>query len=368
MIDVASTSEVLFERYSDSAAAFVRLDPNNAAVFKQLYRAAKAKLKLRIRATVLSPSVDEAPVAVEGSIPVDDARPAETNRPHDPVVGSTTVSTVATAFPPPCVAASMSVSCVHATSPEDPAFTGRVTMPTFKEVGDHVDGLMGMNATTTAAMKPAEVAGFHVEPRPLSDAPVPDPFPVRRSFLATMAQSAQAHYLAMTSAAAGPPPSYMVYCNACDWPISTDHYHCSTCDGGDFDLCSNCVNAGRLCRCDDHWLIKRTVHDGRVVNSITETVPPRKPTATHTTTASVRPSPSAEASSSPSPSSAPDAPSSTVDARPAVQVWSPTASPALWHSRCCHQCLQSECDVLLPSSPPLQWRRGGEEATFSYHC
>ena len=43
---------MVFERYSDSAAAFVRLDSDNAGVYKQLYRAAKAKLKLRIKATV----------------------------------------------------------------------------------------------------------------------------------------------------------------------------------------------------------------------------------------------------------------------------------------------------------------------------
>lgn len=47
--------EVLFERYSDSAASYVTLDPTNPAVYKQLYRAAKAKLKLRIKATPIYP-------------------------------------------------------------------------------------------------------------------------------------------------------------------------------------------------------------------------------------------------------------------------------------------------------------------------
>lgn len=43
--------EVIFERWSDSAASYVILDSNKPAVYKQLYRAAKAKLKLRIKVT-----------------------------------------------------------------------------------------------------------------------------------------------------------------------------------------------------------------------------------------------------------------------------------------------------------------------------
>ena len=33
-------AKVMMERYSDSAAAYVMLDPANASVYKQLYRAA----------------------------------------------------------------------------------------------------------------------------------------------------------------------------------------------------------------------------------------------------------------------------------------------------------------------------------------
>lgn len=44
---------VVFERYSDSAGSYVTLDPKNPAVYKQLYRAAKAKLKLRFKATII---------------------------------------------------------------------------------------------------------------------------------------------------------------------------------------------------------------------------------------------------------------------------------------------------------------------------
>jgi next-to-BRCA1 protein 1 len=56
LLTIPEGQEVLFERYSDSAASYVTLDPTNPAVYKQLYRAAKAKLKLRIKATLIYPS------------------------------------------------------------------------------------------------------------------------------------------------------------------------------------------------------------------------------------------------------------------------------------------------------------------------
>lgn len=44
----------MFERFSDSAGAYVVLDSANPQVYKTLFRAAKAKLKLRLKATVKS--------------------------------------------------------------------------------------------------------------------------------------------------------------------------------------------------------------------------------------------------------------------------------------------------------------------------
>lgn len=52
---IPEDQQVRFERYSDSAASFVVLDADNLTVYKQLYRAAKAKLKLRLKATLIHP-------------------------------------------------------------------------------------------------------------------------------------------------------------------------------------------------------------------------------------------------------------------------------------------------------------------------
>lgn len=43
---------MLLERFSDSSASYVPLSVQNPSSYKQLYRAAKAKLKLRLKATV----------------------------------------------------------------------------------------------------------------------------------------------------------------------------------------------------------------------------------------------------------------------------------------------------------------------------
>ena len=53
------------------------------------------------------------------------------------------------------------------------------------------------------------------------------------------------------------------------------HYHCSICDNGDYDLCESCVQSGKLCSGDGHWLIKRVIKNGQVFNSTTFKI--RKP-------------------------------------------------------------------------------------------
>lgn len=75
---------------------------------------------------------------------------------------------------------------------------------------------------------------------------------------------------------ASPNGVFCIDCNHCGRSIPNEHYHCSICDDGDYDLCLQCVEAGVACLDDEHWLIKRLVKDGQVTNSTTETVQPRK--------------------------------------------------------------------------------------------
>ena len=70
--------------------------------------------------------------------------------------------------------------------------------------------------------------------------------------------------------------TFSIDCNYCGKSVPNEHYHCSICEKGDFDLCQACVDAGVTCDGIDHWLLKRFIRNGIVVNSVTETRPPRK--------------------------------------------------------------------------------------------
>lgn len=69
--------------------------------------------------------------------------------------------------------------------------------------------------------------------------------------------------------------SWVVYCNNCNLPMEDEHYHCGICDHGDYDLCPACVDAGIHCQGTGHWMVKRFVKNGSVVNSTTERVAPK---------------------------------------------------------------------------------------------
>lgn len=72
--------------------------------------------------------------------------------------------------------------------------------------------------------------------------------------------------------------AFSIDCNNCGQSVQNDHYHCSKCEMGDFDLCPSCVERGVSCDGDDHWLIKRNIHNGKVFSSNTETLPPKRKT------------------------------------------------------------------------------------------
>jgi next to BRCA1 gene 1 protein len=73
-----------------------------------------------------------------------------------------------------------------------------------------------------------------------------------------------------------PLTSFTVQCNECNQVIPGSHWHCNTCDDGDFDLCLNCVENGIHCGVDAHFLIKRSIENGKVCYS-TSTIAPKKP-------------------------------------------------------------------------------------------
>ena len=67
-----------------------------------------------------------------------------------------------------------------------------------------------------------------------------------------------------------PLTAFTVQCNNCSDNIPGAHFHCSICEDGDYDLCPHCHESGVHCEDDEHFLIRRLIENGRVVNSTTE--------------------------------------------------------------------------------------------------
>ncbi len=275
---------MVFERYSDSVQEYVTLDPSNAQALKQLYRAARAKLKIRVKATVDNPKpkrVEPKPATVEDEMSCPAPAPAtkapqvaETpaawtiqqrrdylaaemkkdsqpipvyapsvqpsapltfnlKRPESDVPACPPVCRNLPFYNPPVIAAG------------GPAFPGapNVMTPLARDIWYRE--LAAMQADNAAAVLPADTV--------ITARASPASIPVRSGNITGY---------------------YSVYCNKCNSSIVDEHFHCGTCDRGDYDLCPSCVQSGAGCK-GDHWLIKRFVKNGKVTSSCTEKLPSR---------------------------------------------------------------------------------------------
>lgn len=262
LLNIPEDQEVRFERFSDSSASYVLLNPNNPSVYKQLYRAAKAKLKLRIKATVVQGEpCEKAPAA-----PAAESDPPSIEQPGP------------------------SAAKVRGTPANvDAAFMR--DLPGFrKDFSNHKKKLVLHDQRLR--MMEANQGSSSIKPgsRPQSKSvhrcsranmlPVPEP---RHSMIDYLEPSLALDNFA-PPAPLMPSPVYAIYCNNCNTPIpdDRDHYHCGVCEDGDFDLCQSCVDSGSLCQ-EAHWLIKRCVRNGNIINSTTETVARRLTTPEQST-------------------------------------------------------------------------------------
>ena len=246
-----------FERFSDSAGAYIKLDSNNPSVYKQLYRAAKAKLKLRIRATInINPLL--VPSAAASVISAPDHLTGEAYVPP----------TLHTA---PCAPALCPPTMGSTSSGEEPQ------RPTYTYVPAPPSTIKPPPSATSKMLDGTAAVDTRKEVD--DEAPVPRFFSAREQFyaeLASMSLKDQKGMLPSIAQLAPPGTSFTICCNNCNVAIPNAHYHCSKCDDGDYDLCEACYDTQVRCNGDDHWLVKRYVKDGKVTSSSTETVTPKK--------------------------------------------------------------------------------------------
>ncbi|KAI9813593.1 MAG: hypothetical protein M1827_003662 [Pycnora praestabilis] len=289
LLAIPPTQIVTFERYSDSAGAFISLDSNNPSVYKQLYRAAKAKLKLRIKATILNDNEE----GMQDEVTVDGVNEAPMTpdrlEPHRYVPPMNT-SNASTTESPRIDLQTVSVP-VPVVDPEDAERPTRAQTHAMVEDcldNNDVSGTVHHSTDSTFILNTLLSHSSTDVPtpekkEPTDEAPVPRSFSMRDTLLAELASISQARQMSLRFRDASPATfeypgsAYSVFCNNCDESIPEAHYHCSICDDGDFDLCKACVDSGILCGGEGHWLIKRFVKNGKVITSTTEkAIAPRK--------------------------------------------------------------------------------------------
>lgn len=262
LLHIPTEAETVFERYSDSASSFVQLTPGNIPVYKQLYRAAKAKSKLKIRVSLREPAEEVAPkpVSVEDEPEVLSSSPApETPSEEKSEAMSQEINKEVSPAPTP--------ASVAPTNAPPPLF-----MPELGS-GFTSSNLFG-ESSSNEILKEATRLGFD-RPFPQFNAPY-RPRPVANewnNWSTTLPAGRLPTVCPSMCPATG--ANFAVCCNNCEKTIPDMHYHCSTCDDGDFDLCQTCVDAGVSCYSGDHWLIKRTTRNGVLVQSTTETIAPK---------------------------------------------------------------------------------------------
>lgn len=313
----------MIERFSDSAAAYVLLDSANTAVYKQLYRAAKAKSKLKFRVTLKNTQEEKPapqPVTVEDepetASPTDSAVELKTEEAEEKQQEPATPD-----VPPPV--------------PSPPAAGSETTLPLRNSTFSKVYNL-------TDLKNAAELAGGSQDALRQQFASRIQSLIERNAGLATHMQQQQEERRALSNStpiqlaplesqppAPSPPAcpatgaTFAVCCNSCERTIPDAHYHCATCDDGDFDLCQSCVNEGISCYSTEHWLIKRTVVNGQFIHSTTETIAPKRTAKT-----------SEKKEPAPKPASAP-APAPRATLNPTGERWA-----GLVNVRTCNSCIR----------------------------
>ncbi|OIW23627.1 hypothetical protein CONLIGDRAFT_637599 [Coniochaeta ligniaria NRRL 30616] len=256
ILDIPDGVDALIERYSDSAGTYVVLDRSNMSVYKQLYRAAKAKQKLKLRVNTES-----------SDLPHGSSGPKPATVEDEPEVPESTQPAVDTKPEQPLISLS---------PPSRP-------LQDLEEALDRLESTMTLNEATEAMKKEQQKITRNLDILEASVNALSGGmnktalyngcelrrFPTLGSGLFG-AQGPMSRCPASRSTC-----TYAVCCNICDKTIPGAHYHCSTCDDGDFDLCQECVDQGETCKGSDHWLIKRFVKDGAFINSTTERIPPK---------------------------------------------------------------------------------------------
>ncbi|KAL9105075.1 MAG: hypothetical protein Q9163_000088 [Psora crenata] len=280
LLAIPESKLVIIERYSDSSASFVTLDSRNTSVYKQLYRAAKAKGKLRLRITVNDTAdpkaeVSETPVAANDCLPSRSYVDPYVSEPES--TDQCPSSRISTLEDMKTLSAAPSADTLTLSPKSDSGPKSERPPSYFWPVSNSAP----FSNATKAAFERSPDADQNTETKveeESDEAPMPRSFSDREHCLAQLAAIQLRYAAKSTFQEAHTPAHFSICCNRCDKTIPDAHWHCGICDGGDYDLCEECVMKGFSCENDKHWLITRYVKQGKVINSTTEIISPKRST------------------------------------------------------------------------------------------
>ncbi|KAL8940335.1 MAG: hypothetical protein Q9211_002329 [Gyalolechia sp. 1 TL-2023] len=312
LLAIPPNQNIIFERFSDSAGSYITLDSDNPAVYKQLYRAAKAKLKLRLKATVIdaSPSKDESATSPDQSAARGNNSPQyrSTLKLESVPIDQHLLSGPPTSRLDPAATLNLSPSGLgkHPNRPNsrpklpyDPCSSPSVTATATSSLLDSANPVI--NAAKSSSMdysmqlllleqqnKKRLLKARQNETAREAEAPVPHTFTAPEDLIPELITGPGNRSKSLKTLTGEPKfsnagGSYNICCNKCQETIPDAHWHCSTCHGGDYDLCRSCIEKGLLCEGEDHWLIKRTIKNDEIINSTTETIAPKTAVKTEST-------------------------------------------------------------------------------------
>ncbi|KAL2758227.1 hypothetical protein ACRALDRAFT_1040275 [Sodiomyces alcalophilus JCM 7366] len=258
-LGISTDVDLLLERYSDSAGAYVTLDSDDPPVYKQLYRAAKAKKKLKLRATRQEP--------VEQTTSLSQPAYFEDAPETSPVSSEPTDAGLLGA------ATSSSDTTQHCEPSPDSRHDLKKELPSTDIGADFEDAIMACFLKRQANIRDS-LERLSAPPRSMTYG-LENAYgtEARDTWSSQVGGSTTSRSVSLEKLP--PQLTYAVCCNSCEKTVPGSHYHCATCDDGDFDLCQSCLDRGITCHDEKHWLIKRTVKDGQIITSTTETVAPK---------------------------------------------------------------------------------------------
>jgi next-to-BRCA1 protein 1 len=276
LLRLSATQTVAFERFSDSAGTYIMLDSANPSIYKQLYRAAKAKLKLRIKATIYEAAAPTPPGPQSSTsfgcltshryVP-----PMSTNAAQASNISLTPTLVPSNSAAPPTIPALCAKP--QAETAEDrihQAYAEIIRTSQARSQKNPDDVTATPYATPIMESEISATASIGKD-----EAVVPRPYTDKERFLEDLANLSRpsTKLRAVDQSFYVPTTCFAVCCNSCKEEIEDAHWHCGICEDDNFDLCTTCVGDGIHCDVEDHFLIKRTISNGRVIASTTETLP-----------------------------------------------------------------------------------------------